>query len=71
MKPTNDYPSGIYLEPLIKIGLLISSGSDKTIFVFEPYNTSNIVWRLEGHSDNVCALAVGYDGEIISGSWDK
>lgn len=29
------------------------------------------LYTLLGHSDNVCALHVGGDGTIISGSWDK
>ncbi len=26
---------------------------------------------MEGHSDNICCLAVSMRGDIISGSWDK
>lgn len=29
------------------------------------------MYTLLGHSDNVCALHIGVDGTIISGSWDK
>jgi hypothetical protein len=29
------------------------------------------LYTLLGHSDNVCALHVGGDSTIVSGSWDK
>lgn len=59
--PSLSYPSG----------LVVSGGSDKVIFGFDPYNPSMIAWKLEGHVENVCALAIGPKNEVISGSWDK
>jgi WD40 repeat protein len=52
-------------------GLLVSGGADKMIYVFRPEHPSEIVWKLEGHTDNVCTLAVSSNGMIASGSWDK
>jgi phospholipase A-2-activating protein len=52
-------------------GLVVSAGNDKTIFTFDPSNPDQFVYKLEGHSDNVCALGVSKEGAIVSGSWDK
>jgi phospholipase A-2-activating protein len=50
---------------------LISGGSDKVIYAFDPFLTDSIAWKLEGHKENVCTLTVSPDGKIISGSWDR
>ncbi|KAJ3276075.1 hypothetical protein HDV01_006245 [Terramyces sp. JEL0728] len=52
-------------------GLLASGGSDKIIYVFDPSNPADVKYKLEGHSDNICTLAVSPEGDLISGSWDK
>ncbi|KAG5463048.1 MAG: WD40-repeat-containing domain protein [Olpidium bornovanus] len=52
-------------------GLVASGSSDKTINVFDPRSPQEPVFSLIGHADNVCALQVDADGNIISGSWDK
>jgi phospholipase A-2-activating protein len=52
-------------------GLVVSGGNDKVIYTFDPSHPERYVWKLEGHEENICALAVSLNGEIISGSWDK
>ena len=54
----------------LTLGFIISGGQDKLIYSHKPGDTqpSHI---LVGHEANVCALDVGSDGTIISGSWDK
>lgn len=52
-------------------GLLISGGQDKILYAYDPFMTSNPVYTLIGHTDNICALSVSKDDSIISGSWDK
>lgn len=60
---------------------MVSGGQDKLIYVHKPGDTqpSHV---LVGHENNVqtlfwmllmqvCALDVGIDGTVISGSWDK
>ncbi|ORY85101.1 WD40-repeat-containing domain protein [Protomyces lactucae-debilis] len=49
--------------------LIISGGQDSIIYVVEQGQTEPM-YTLVGHTSNVCALAVGPDGLIISGSWD-
>ncbi|KAI8902774.1 WD40-repeat-containing domain protein [Globomyces pollinis-pini] len=61
IKPSANYPNGI----------LVSGGSDKLIYGFNPHQPEEIYWKLEGHKENICALAVSDTGELISGSWDK
>ncbi|KAI8817194.1 WD40-repeat-containing domain protein [Fimicolochytrium jonesii] len=51
-------------------GLVVSGGSDKTIQVFDPRQSSKAIFSLVGHSNNICALTVAPNGDIISGSWD-
>ncbi|KAI8923447.1 WD40-repeat-containing domain protein, partial [Entophlyctis helioformis] len=53
------------------LGLIYSGGSDKMVYAFDPNNTEEAVLSLAGHTDNVCVLAVGDNGDVISGSWDK
>ncbi|KAJ2849937.1 WD repeat protein Lub1 [Coemansia brasiliensis] len=53
-------------------GLIATGGMDKTICLWDPANVSQPVCRLQGHTDNVCALAASADGQVlVSGSWDK
>lgn len=56
---------------LISIGLIVSSGSDKVINVYDVDRPDDPVYTLVGHTENVCSLAVTASGDIISGSWDK
>ncbi|KAI8099820.1 phospholipase A-2-activating protein [Halteromyces radiatus] len=62
LPPTENYPEG---------GLFASSGSDKLIHVYESFSPSSPLYTLVGHSENVCALSVTPNGDIISGSWDQ
>eukprot|EP00842_Homolaphlyctis_polyrhiza_P000980 jgi/Hompol1/1883/HPOL_005766-RA len=59
--PSSAYPAG----------LVYSGGSDKLIYAFDPNDTHVPVLTLAGHRDNVCALNVAQNGDLISGSWDK
>ncbi|KAG2185818.1 hypothetical protein INT43_002255 [Umbelopsis isabellina] len=52
-------------------GLIVSSGSDKVINVYDVDRSDDPVYTLVGHTENVCSLAVTASGDIISGSWDK
>ncbi|CAO3583550.1 unnamed protein product [Absidia cylindrospora] len=52
-------------------GLFASAGSDKLIHVYEPFNPSNPLYTLVGHTENICTLSITPNGDIISGSWDK
>ncbi|KAJ1930044.1 WD repeat protein Lub1 [Tieghemiomyces parasiticus] len=56
-------------------GLILSGGSDRTIRVFDTVAASEganePIFTLTGHTDNVCALTVAPNGDIISGSWDN
>ncbi|TPX41099.1 hypothetical protein SeMB42_g04279 [Synchytrium endobioticum] len=53
-------------------GLVVSGGQDKVIHVSDPLiPASEPTYMLAGHSENVCALTVAANGDIISGSWDK
>ncbi|KAJ3028528.1 hypothetical protein HDV00_010188 [Rhizophlyctis rosea] len=58
--PTDQHPNG----------LIVSSGSDKFIYGFDPLDPSTPLYQLIGHEGNVCALATGVNGDVISGSWD-
>jgi phospholipase A-2-activating protein len=51
-------------------GLVVSAGSDKLIYTFDPKDPS-IFTCLEGHTENVCALTASTNCTIVSGSWDK
>ncbi|KAJ2792034.1 WD repeat protein Lub1 [Coemansia linderi] len=60
--PTPEYPSG-----------LVATGSaDKSICLWDPTDLSQPATKLDGHTDNVCALDASADGRVlVSGSWDK
>ncbi|KAJ3220844.1 hypothetical protein HK099_003956 [Clydaea vesicula] len=61
LKKSNEYPNG----------LIVSGSADKTINVFDLSNSSEPIYSLIGHTDNVCVLTSNENGDIISGSWDK
>ncbi|TPX30514.1 hypothetical protein SmJEL517_g05939 [Synchytrium microbalum] len=53
-------------------GLVISGGQDKIIHAADPLIPGDQpAYMLIGHTENVCALTVAANGDIISGSWDK
>jgi phospholipase A-2-activating protein len=53
-------------------GYIVTGGQDSIINIWAIGQSSGEpLYTLLGHSDNVCALHVGRDGTIISGSWDK
>ncbi|KAJ2002273.1 WD repeat protein Lub1 [Coemansia thaxteri] len=53
-------------------GLIATGGTDKKICLWDPADLSQPMSRLAGHTDNVCALTVSNDGQVlVSGSWDK
>ncbi|KTW29064.1 uncharacterized protein T551_02338 [Pneumocystis jirovecii RU7] len=52
-------------------GLIVSSGQDKFIAVYDPYKSTEPDYMLIGHKENVCVLHATEDCMIISGSWDK
>jgi WD40 repeat protein len=54
------------------LGYIVTGGQDSIVNIW-PIGPSREepLYTLLGHSDNVCALHVGGDGTIISGSWDK
>ncbi|KAI0006182.1 WD40-repeat-containing domain protein [Russula compacta] len=62
LRPTSEAPQGY-----IVVG---SQDSTINIWAIGP-SQEEPLYTLLGHSDNVCALHVGGDGTIISGSWDK
>lgn len=51
-------------------GLLITGSNDKTILGYTP-DSPEPVFKLTGHEGNVCTLAAGKFGTLLSGSWDK
>ncbi|KAI0306420.1 phospholipase A-2-activating protein [Multifurca ochricompacta] len=63
-----------YLPPTPEAprGYIVTGSQDSTINIWaiEPTREEPL-YTLLGHSENVCALHVGGDGTIISGSWDK
>lgn len=61
IKPHQEHPEG----------LIVSSGSDKLINVYNPSQPGEPLYTLVGHTENVCALDVTPSGYIVSGSWDK
>ncbi|KAF7966377.1 hypothetical protein HWV62_38895 [Athelia sp. TMB] len=54
-------------------GFAVTGGQDTVINVFslDAVTKGEPEYSLIGHSENVCALDVGPDGVIISGSWDS
>lgn len=50
-------------------GYVVSGGSDSLIDITK-LGSSETELTLVGHGSNVCALAVGQDGTVVSGSWD-
>ncbi|RUP51817.1 LOW QUALITY PROTEIN: WD40-repeat-containing domain protein [Jimgerdemannia flammicorona] len=54
-----------------RTGLIVSSGSDKTINIYEPDFPADPIFSLIGHKENVCTLAISPSGHVVSGSWDK
>jgi phospholipase A-2-activating protein len=56
----------------LHVGYIVTGGQDSIINIWEiGQSREEPLYTLLGHSDNVCALHVGGDGTIISGSWDK
>jgi len=51
-------------------GLIVTGSNDKKILAYTP-GISEPVFTLTGHTENVCALASGKFGFLLSGSWDK
>ncbi|GAB6028809.1 hypothetical protein CHUAL_004620 [Chamberlinius hualienensis] len=51
-------------------GLILTASSDKSIGAFDFENESPL-YRLTGHNNVVCSLAIGKFGTIVSGSWDN
>jgi WD40 repeat protein len=81
LKPTPEAPQGerrTRSEPVhlydgtLLAGYIVTGGQDSiiNIWMIGP-SQEEPLYNLLGHSDNVCALHVGEDGTIISGSWDK
>lgn len=50
-------------------GLIVTGSNDKTILAYTP-GVPEPVFKLTGHTGNVCALASGKFGFLLSGSWD-
>lgn len=51
-------------------GLIVTGSNDRIINVYAP-GSSKAIMMLAGHTDTVCCLAVGENGIVVSGSWDK
>ncbi|XP_071173054.1 phospholipase A-2-activating protein-like isoform X1 [Mytilus edulis] len=60
MPPDETYPQGI----------ILTGSNDSTILAFT-LNSPAPIYKLEGHTENVCALTAGKFGTLLSGSWDK
>ncbi|ORE05478.1 PFU-domain-containing protein [Rhizopus microsporus var. microsporus] len=61
IKPNEAFPEG----------LIVSSGSDKFINVYQPNQPAEPLYTLIGHTENVTTLKATPSGYIVSGSWDK
>jgi phospholipase A-2-activating protein len=79
--PANTFRAGprfinsvAYLPPTPETpqGYIVTGGQDSVINIWsiEP-SREEPLYTLLGHSDNVCALHVGGDSTVVSGSWDK
>ncbi|KAJ2792938.1 hypothetical protein H4R21_006093, partial [Coemansia helicoidea] len=54
------------------LGLVATGAADKTVCLWDRAAPGQPLARLDGHTDNVCALAASADGQVlVSGSWDK
>lgn len=51
-------------------GLIITGSTDNNIHAYD-LESPLPVYKLMGHTDNVCSLSAGKQGTLISGSWDK
>ncbi|XP_053395858.1 phospholipase A-2-activating protein-like [Mercenaria mercenaria] len=51
-------------------GLIFTGSNDSTILAFT-LDSPQPLYKLEGHTSTVCALASGKFGTLLSGSWDK
>jgi len=59
-------------SPQVYSGYVVTGGHDSVINIWPiEHSREEPLYTLLGHSDNVCALHVGGDGTIISGSWDR
>ncbi|RCH97968.1 hypothetical protein CU097_010782 [Rhizopus azygosporus] len=61
IKPNEAFPEG----------LIVSSGSDKFINVYQLNQPAEPLYTLIGHTENVTTLKTTPSGYIVSGSWDK
>jgi phospholipase A-2-activating protein len=78
--PTNDAPKGespILLRAMQFLnadmpGYIVAGGQDALVNIWSLENPKDDPdLALVGHQQNVCAIHVGTDRTIISGSWDK
>lgn len=55
------------------LGYAVVGGQDMVVNVFllDSSNKEDPEYTLVGHTDNVCAIHIGPNGVIVSGSWDK
>ncbi|RCI02530.1 hypothetical protein CU098_008691 [Rhizopus stolonifer] len=58
-------------NPSFPNGLIVSSGSDKFINVYDPSHPQEPRYTLVGHTENVSTLTTTPSGYIVSGSWDN
>jgi phospholipase A-2-activating protein len=57
---------------MFHLGYIVTGGQDSIINIWAiGPSPGEPLYTLLGHSDNVCALHVGGNGTIVSGSWDK
>ncbi|KAL6305276.1 phospholipase A-2-activating protein [Sparassis latifolia] len=75
LKGSSRYINAVtYLPPSpdAPLGYAVTGGQDSIINIYSLANTTGEPnFSLLGHTENVCALHTGPDGEIISGSWDR
>ncbi|KAK3090943.1 hypothetical protein FSP39_015921 [Pinctada imbricata] len=73
MRGHNNFISAVCVMPpdtVFEHGLIMTGSNDNTILAYTP-ESPQPVYKLEGHEANVCALAAGKFGTLLSGSWDK